>query len=369
MIPPRRARGGASPHIKSIDRYIGGRFLGAFFLILLMLAVLFSFFELMGELDDVGRGAYRLGDAALYVALTLPKRLLDLMPISTLLGGIIALGMLADGNELLGMQAAGMSVMRISVSVLGTGMLLMAAAGLLAELAVPAMEQQACRFRARALSGADVTLVRQGFWARRNQAFLHVDRMMRHGIAADIDLFEFGADDRLERLVHARYADISDDRQWILHGVSIKRIDGGGFTTTQQPSLKMDSFLSTAQVDLLALPPYSLSTPDLMRYVRALGESGQNAAPYSLAFWRRIGMPLTTGAMVLLCLSFIFGPTRSRSAGHRITIGAFVGVLLYLLDNLSVHLGLLLGLPAVVTAMVPVVLISAIALWRLKAGT
>ena len=62
--------------------------------------VLFSLFELLSQLDEVGKGSYQMSDAFIFVALTLPKRLLDLMPISTLLGGIIALGLLADHGNL-----------------------------------------------------------------------------------------------------------------------------------------------------------------------------------------------------------------------------------------------------------------------------
>ena len=352
--------------MKIFDRYIGSRFLKCFFLIILILAVLFSFFELLTQLDDVGIGGYRLLDAAAYVALTLPKRLLDLMPISTLLGGVIALGILADSNELVGMQAAGISVLRISVSVFATGVLLMSISGMLAEVVVPAAEQQARTSRAQALSEADVTVIRHGFWARRKNAYIHVDRMLSKGIAADIDIFEFNAADRLESFIYAPIADIGDDKEWTLHDITQKIITEEGFTTKRLASLTLDSFLSAKQVDLLALPPYSLSTPNLIRYVRALRESGQNADPYSIALWRKIGMPLTTGAMVLLSLSFIFGSSRSIGAGHRITVGAFVGISLYFVDQLSVHLGLLLNLAPFVTAMIPVVLISGIAFWRLR---
>lgn len=66
--------------------------------------VLFSLFELMTQLDDIGKGSYQVLDVIVFICLTLPRRMLDLMPISTLLGGIIALGLLADNRELLAMQ-------------------------------------------------------------------------------------------------------------------------------------------------------------------------------------------------------------------------------------------------------------------------
>jgi len=264
------------------------------------------------------------------------------------------------------MQAAGMSVMRICVSVLATGILLMTISALLAEIVVPVMEQRARKSRAQALSGADVTVMGHGFWARRKNAYIHVDKMLSEGIAADIDIFEFNPEDRLESFIHAPIADIGDDKRWILYDVNQRIISGMGFTTTHLASLTLDSLLSAKQVTVLALPPYSLSTSDLIRYVRTLREGGQNADPYAIALWRKLGMPLTTGAMVLLSLSFIFGSTRSISAGHRITAGAFVGILLYFADQLTLHLGLLLNLAPFITAMIPVVLISGIAVWRLR---
>ena len=120
--------------MKILDFYIGRSFLKYFFLIILILMVLFSLFELLSQLEDVGKGNYRLPNALVYIGLTLPKRLLDLMPISTLLGGIVALGLMADHGELTAMEASGISVLRICTAVFVTGMLLMATSALLSEM-------------------------------------------------------------------------------------------------------------------------------------------------------------------------------------------------------------------------------------------
>ena len=328
--------------------------------------MLFSFFELLSQLDDVGRGSYRLNDAVIFVILTLPKRLLDLMPISTLLGGIVALGLLADHNELLALQAAGISVPRICAAVLATGMLLILTSGIMAEILVPNMEQQARKARAQALSGTGVTLTRQGFWARRENSYIHVDKMLSEGIAADIDIFEFDTQGRLKIFTHAHSANIQNNKQWCLNKITQKVITDQGITTKNMATLTLDSFLSADQVSLLELPPYSLSTSDLIRYILSLRESGQNADQYLLSLWRKLSIPLTTGAMVLLSLSFVFGSTRGISAGRRITMGSFIGVALYFVDQLIMHLGLLLNLNPLVTAMTPVILISGVAFWRLR---
>ena len=66
--------------MKTLDLYIGSGFTRYFLLVLFILAFLFSLFEFFGQLDDVGRGYYQLQDAFFFVLLTLPGRILDLIP-------------------------------------------------------------------------------------------------------------------------------------------------------------------------------------------------------------------------------------------------------------------------------------------------
>jgi lipopolysaccharide export system permease protein len=347
--------------MKTLDRYIGSSFIASFGLIIAILLVLFSFFELLSQLKDIGKGSYQISDAMVFIGLTLPRRMLDLMPISTLLGGIIALGLLADHRELLAMQAGGMSARRICLSMLVTGSILMLATLLLAELVVPPMDELARTRRSLALSDSGVTVTKQGFWARQGHSYIHVGKTLYGGAAAEIDIFETDAAGQLKKFIHAREANIQDNSQWLLRGITLKTFGEQGIATRQIASLSLDSFLSTDQVDILELPASSLSAADLYRYIQAMEESGQNADRYALALWRKLSLPLTTGAMILLVLPFIFGSSRTVTAGKRIVIGSFMGIALFFADQLAVHIGLLLSLQPVITAMAPVVLICAIA--------
>ncbi len=352
--------------MRILDFYISRSFLKYFFLIILILMVLFSLFELLSQLDDVGKGSYKLPNALIFIVLTLPKRLLDLMPISTLLGGIVALGLMADHGELTAMEASGISVLRICTAVFVTGMLLMLMSGILAEIVIPSMEQQARKSRAQAISTTGITLTKQGFWARRDNSYIHVDKMLSEGVAANLDIFEFNDQGRLQTFTHAKHANLQDNKQWVLHGIIQKIVSDNEVTTKRLATLTLDSFLSADQVRVLELPPYSLSTSNLIRYISALRQSGQNADQYSIALWRKLSVPLTTGAMVLLSLSFVFGSTRSVTAGYRITMGAFVGIVLYFADQMIIQWGLLLNMNPFITAMIPVLLISSIAFGRLR---
>jgi len=352
--------------MKTLDRHIGISFLRSFLVIFIILVALFSLLELMSQLDDVGKGNYQVQDVLIFIGLTLPRRMLELMPISTLLGSVVALGLLADHNELLAMQAGGLSARRICWSVFAAGSILILLTALLAEIVVPPLDQLARKKRALAVSGSEFTLTKQGFWARRNLTYIHVGKTHSGGIATDLDIFETDEAGRLEKYTHAREADIQDNNQWILRAITRKTFTDQGITTTHLPSLRLDSFLSSDQVQLLEIPADSLSASDLYRYAGALQESGQNADRYLLALWRKLGVPLTTGAMVLLSLPFVFGSNRRVTAGKRIMLGSFVGIVFYFGDQVVVYLGLLLSLSPMITALTPVVLISGVALWKLR---
>jgi lipopolysaccharide export system permease protein len=352
--------------MRILDRYIGTNFIRGFLLVICILISLFTFMELVGQLDDVGKKNYQIQDALAYVSLTTPRRIYVLTPASALLGSIIALGILADRGELLAMQAVGVSVRRICGAVLVTGAFLIPVMAALGEFVAPPLEQSARTLRMRALQGPGVLPTKQGFWARSGTSFIHVGKTFGARSAADLDIFERDDRGRLTRAIHADRATIGPDRHWLLEGVTERTIANDEIKVQTLPSLGLDSFLSSKQVAVLQLPPDTMSGRDLYRYVRALRERGQNADAYALALWQKITMPLATGAMILLSLTFVFGPPRERAAGFRIMIGSVVGVAFYIANQLMGHLGLVLGFHPAVTTMTPVAGILAAAIWLLR---
>jgi len=352
--------------MRALDRYIGTSFLWGFLFVLLILAMLFSFLELVAQLDDVGRGNFAAVHAFLFVGLTMPKRILDLVPLGALLGSIIALGMLAERGELIAMRAAGLSVGRICFSVITATGLLMLATAAIAEYVAPTLEQQALARRSLELSGSrQVLWTKQGFWARHGQSFIRVGRTLPGGIAADLDLYERDEEGRLTAFIHAQEADIHDDKGWVLRDITQKVIEEQKITTYQLASLTLDSFLSAEQVSILELPPESLSPTDLYLYIKALRARGQNADQYLLALWQKLAVPLATGAMVLLSLPFVFGPPRGTPVALRIVIGSLVGIAFYLANQIIGYLGLLFELNPAITTLTPIAVILWLAFWRL----
>ncbi|RLC32642.1 MAG: LPS export ABC transporter permease LptG [Deltaproteobacteria bacterium] len=343
--------------MKTLDIYIGTGFIRHFLIVLFILGFLFSFFEFLGQLDDIGTGSYQYSDALFFVIFTLPGRMLDLIPVSTLLGGIISLGLLADSNELLAMNVSGISVRRICWSVLAASAIPMFAWGILAEFVVPPLEQHARTRRVAALSGANIIFTKTGFWSRKKPFFIHVHKISAGGIPLDIDIFEWDSEGRLRVFTHARKAYIAKDRHWLLTNVEQKTIAGEEIITKNFPTLSLESLLSPEQMAIQEVPPESLSPSALYKYTRMLEKQGLNADQYQMVFWQKAATPISTAAMVLISLIFVFGPSRGITAGYRIMLGSIVGVALHFVNQIFAHIGLLLGINAAVVTLTPVAVV------------
>ena len=350
--------------MKITDRYTIRNFLQAFLLVTAILLFLFSFIELMGQLKDIGTGHYQLGDAFRYVILTTPQRWLDLLPVATLLGSIIGLGLLADHNELLAMQAAGLRPWRICLPVLVIGAFFMMLAALSAEFIIPPLEQQARTQRLLALSETGMIMTKEEFWIREGNNIIRIGKPSALDTTmANVDIYKCDQQGKLKSYLHSPKADIIDKQIWRLQNVEKREFTEEGINKKTITQLTLDLSLNAKQLGILKLPPESLSPRNLYHYINILQQRGQNADHYIMALWQKLSAPLTTGAMLLLALPLIFGPIRGTSAGLLITIAVLVGIFAYLANNIIGDLGLLFNFPPPVTVLMPIAVILAISAW------
>jgi lipopolysaccharide export system permease protein len=352
--------------MKITDRYTIKSFLQAFILVTVILLFLFNFIELMAQFKDIGTGRYHSVDAFRYVLLTTPQRWFDLLPVATLLGSVIGLGLLADHRELLAMQAAGLRPGRICLPVLVVGLMFMILAGLAAEYVIPPLEQQARTRRLLALSDSGMMMTKDEFWIRQGNSFIRVGRPSTLDAMADIDIYECDRRGQLQTYLHSPKADIIDKQIWRLQNVVKKKFSRGNISREDIPQLSLDLSLNARQLGILNFPPESLSPTNLYRYINILHQRGQNADHYLMALWQKLSAPLTTGAMLLLSLPLVFGPIRETSAGLMITVAVLVGIFAYLFNNIISDLGILFNLPPPVTVLAPIAVILGISAWLAK---
>lgn len=344
--------------MKILDRYLAAVFLRTWFSVNLVLAGLLSFLELASQLDDVGKGSYSSGDALLYVALTLPGRMIELAPPSALLGSIITLGLLSKNLELLAMRASGISIQRVGWAFAKPALLTLLALLLGAQFIIPALEQTAWTRRETALSESGTILPRGDFWTRSGRRFINLHTGRESGIQA-ADIYEFDEGRRLAGYIHARETKIGPEGEWALHGVWQKVITDQGGAVREIPHLVLPGLLTSKQAAELALPPQTLSLTELARVIGNQQERGENPGRYRLALWQKLSLPVMTGAMIMISLPFVCRSTRSSGLGWLIMVGAITGVAFFFLNQILGYTGLILQISPAWTTLIPALAVLA----------
>ena len=335
-----------------IYRYIAYQVLIGFMIATSVLLPLFSFFDLLDQLDDVGRGTYRIKDAFLYTAMLLPRRFIQIAPFIALLGTVVALGKLAVNSELIAMRVAGLSPLRISLVPLGVGIVLLLSVAILDQFVAPQLQQKAITYRAIALEQSAELGKNLGIWTRNEQNILRIGHMLHTKRAVDIEILQLDLEGFLLTHTLAQYADIIDDDIWELSSVVVRSFKDDQILAARFDTLNWSSFLSPEDILTLTKPPESLSPLELIRHVEFLRSTGQDADSYALALWRKVGSALMTVAMLLLSIPFVFGSIRT-GLSNKLVFAALIGIAVYLLDQIIANAGLIFRLNPAFIALVP----------------
>jgi len=153
--------------MRTLTRYVSRDVLSSTLLIFTALLMLFSFFDLINEMKDVGKGDYTLTAALMFVALNVPSRLYELFPVAALIGTLFAIAQLVANSEWTVMRASGASVIQLGWAVVRVGIPLAVATFLAGEFVAPPAERLAQTLRTAARGEASGMVAQQfdsGFW-------------------------------------------------------------------------------------------------------------------------------------------------------------------------------------------------------------
>ena len=350
---------------------------------------LFAFFDLINELEDIGQAGYRLHHAVLYVLLSLPGHVYELMPVAALIGCIYALSQFAGNSEFTAMRAAGMSRYHALRSIIGIGVVLAILTALAGEWVAPTAEQLAQELRLNVLGASQGGTFRSGLWIKDSVKdstgkpvrlrFVNIGNLAPDGRMERIEIHEFDPGFRLSSVIKAAtgvYQPVEEEggkqrSAWKLTGVEQTR-----FTVAQGDSgieslrARMDreaemiweSDLNPGILAVLTIAPDRMSAWSLWRYTGHLRENGQNADRYELALWKKIVYPVAIIVMLMLALPFAYLQSRAGGIGLKLFLGVMLGVGFYFMNGLFSNLGLLNTWPPWLAVSIPSLVAFALAL-------
>ncbi len=355
-----------------LERYLGKIILRYTMLAQLALLGLFTFVNFLDQVGDLG-GGYGLLEAMAYVTLLIPRTVYELFPMAALLGAIIGLSLLAGDSELTAARTNGVSILQIAAAALKTGALIALVAMLIGELLAPVAEARAHRIRADALapSAEQNALAGEALWLRDGDAFVRIGAVLADGTLLAIKWFEFDADKKLRALGAAASGNFVAGR-WVIYDVKQTRFGrDGGVDTAHFDSGPWRTTITPQTLGTAALLPQQLSLRQLYRHLARLTRQGlsteQQTAPYWLAFWGRLMLPLSAAVMVILAIPFVFANLRRGALGRSLFIGIMLGLGFHIANNGFGFIVLAYGLPPLLGAAAPTVAFLALALGMMRA--
>jgi lipopolysaccharide export system permease protein len=350
--------------VVKLDRYIGISVFMAILAVLgiiLGLATLFAFIDEMSDVSDT----YTLLDVLSYVLLTAPRRLYDMLPMAALIGCLIGLGGLASNSELTIMRAAGVSIGRIVWAVMKPMLVLMLAGVLVGEYVAPASESIAQANRSLAQGSGDSQSAKHGLWHRQGDEFIHVNSVQPSGVLYGVTRYRFDNERHMLSASFAKRAEFDTDH-WQLSDVSTTLFHEKNTEVVSTPVERWDVALSPQLLNTVVMTPDSLSISGLWSYIHYLADQGLNNGRYWLAFWVKVLQPLVTAALVLMAISFIFGPLRSVTLGQRVFTGVLVGFTFRIVQDLLGPSSLVFGFPPLFSVLLPAGVCALAGLWLLR---
>jgi lipopolysaccharide export system permease protein len=345
---------------------------------------LFSFFDLVEELGDIGKGPpanpYRLGHAALYTLLWAPSRLYELLPIAVLIGSIFVMARLAQSSEFTILRTSGMGPWRALKTLLWMGLAFTVLTFAMGDYIAPQATRAAQLLKSK-FTG-QISIGQTGAWLKDRQQFssyaVNVGALDGDGVMRNVKVYEFNSKGQILASVQAQ-SGAFEDEAWLLKDVQRQEFfltDSNPFSTATlpAPSAAADSArversklmsewrwptgISAEMVSVALLKPERMATLDLFQYIRHLQANGQTSQRYEIEFWRKVFYPLSCLVMVVLALPFAYLHFRSGAISGYVFAGVMIGISFFLLNNVFGYIGNLNDWEPWITAALPGIIYS-----------
>ncbi|WP_216782637.1 LPS export ABC transporter permease LptG [Candidatus Profftia tarda] len=351
--------------LRVLDRYIGRNIFTTIMVTLFILVSLSGIIKFIDQLRKVGQGNYSVFGAGIYALLSVPKDIEVFFPMAALLGALLSLGMLAQHSELVVMQAAGYARLQIAYSVMKTAIPLVIIVMAIGEWIAPEGEQAARNYRTQQMYSGSLLSTQHGLWAKDGTDFIFIQHVKGENNIQGVSIYSFDREHHLRKFLHATSAHF-EEHQWKLSQVEESDlIDSKRIVVLHKLNDFWQTSLTPDKLGVVAMNPDALSINGLYNYVKYLKKNGQESSRYQLNMWSKIFTPLSVAVMLLIVLSFIFGPLRSVSMSVRTLTGLSFGFLFYVLDHTLGSLCLVYSVPPILGALLPSILFLLISIYIL----
>lgn len=338
-----------------LKRYLSQEILASALLVTIGLLAMFSFFDLIQELDNLGKGNYHLGTVLIYVLLSVPGHIYEVAPVAVLLGTIYALAQLSHHSELVVMRTSGLSILSIARILLKIGVIFALITFVVGELITPVSEKTAQKMRLRATDQVVAQEFRSGLWVKDGGSFVNIEEVLPDASLQNIHIYEFDETFRLRSISNAA-SGFYDDKKWNLRNITQTKFQDKTIQTTHFDQAHWQSVIQPELLNVLLVVPEKMAAWNLYSYIRHLSENRQKTTRHEIALWSKLFYPVACIVMVVIALPIGFLQQRSGGISRKVLNGIMIGLGYQIFNRVFVHIGLLNDWPPVASATTPTLL-------------
>jgi len=276
-----------------------------------------------------------------------------------------ALGIFAQHSELAVIRTAGVSKIKLCIILAKSGLMLVIIAVVIGEFLAPVCEEKAQYMRSMALTEQIALKTKYGFWARDGNSYINIRKVLPGKRVEQIYIYEFDSNDELRISTHAQRGEYAEGT-WLLEDIDQSFIGKGIVSSQKVKRASWDSLLDPEMVNLLIVNPEYLTFWGLVNYIDFLNQNAQNAQRYEQALWAKMVRPLSILAMIILAVPLVRGTSRTTAVGQRVFIGALIGIVFHIINQMSNHMGVVYNIPPVISVTVPTIILGLLTLYMLR---
>lgn len=335
-----------------VNRYLIKETTYSILLVMAALLAMFAFFDLLQELESVGKGSYGIGKIIFFVMLSSPGHTYEIVPVAVLIGTIYSLGQFARNSELVILRVSGISIVNIGFSLLRIGLVFALITFIVGEVITPISEKTAQRMRIKAIDSVIAQDFRSGLWVKDGRNFVNVEQVLPDAQLINIHIYEFDENFQMKAVNQAKTGTFNGEN-WDLTDLTQTYLEKTSVKSNHLAKAQWRSLIRPELLNILLVVPEKMSAWNLYSYISHLTKNKQKTSRYEIALWAKVVYPMASLVMILLALPFGFLQQRSGGVANKLFAGVLLGILFQVLNKVSLHLGLLNDWTAFSSAVMP----------------
>lgn len=346
--------------MKILGRYLNLEVFTPIVSIMIGLIGIFTFFDFIQEMPDLGRGSYNLLTIFSYVILSVPGHVYEIVPIAVLIGSMYAVGQLSENSEFIVIRTSGLSIQKIALTLTLTGIFFTLFTFFIGDLVMPITEKKAQELKITAKNSIVAQEFKSGLWIKDSNSFVNVEHVLPDSSLENIHIYEFDKNFHLRTITNAKKGTFKNT-EWKLNDIKQTIFNEDKVFTNSLKSANWKSLIKPEMMNVLLASPEKMSSLNLIHFIRYLKTNKQKVVRYEVALWEKLIYPLASIVMILFAVPFGCFQERSGEKNVKIFIGILIGIFYQIMNSSFRYIGLLNDWQPLLCAAVPTLIFLIIA--------